>query len=282
MTGHWIKLHRKMLNSPIMRHDGLFRLWAYCLLVANWKPSKWLVPGTLREVQIGRGQFITGRTSLHEALYPKRDRDGRIIECEYTPAPRTLWRRLEALRIMGCVKLQNLSNRCTLVTVCNYETYQDGGHLDCPADVPLMSRCCPADVPLMSTTEEDKKIRKEEDKTEDVCTETSDDVVRAADPPPVALLTFPCDGKVKQWHLTESHVAEWAAAFPSLDVLGECKKALAWSNANPTKRKTAGGMPKFLFSWLGRAQDSPRRAAIPTTNGSAGRKELLQNLLGDL
>ncbi len=162
--GDWIKLHRKMLDSPIMRHDGMFRLWAYCLLYANWKPAKWLMPGTLREIQVGRGQFVTGRLSLHRTLYPQRDLDGRPIEREWTPCPRTLWRWLDALRIMGCVKLETLSNRCTIVTVCNYALYQEVADVPCPADVPLMSRSCPADVPLMSTTEEGKKERREEGK----------------------------------------------------------------------------------------------------------------------
>ena len=42
---------------------------------------------------------------------------------------------------------------------------------------------------------------------------------------------------------------------PGVDILGEARKALAWANANPTKRKTARGMAKFLLSWMGRVQD---------------------------
>ena len=100
--------------------------------------------------------------------------------------------------------------------------------------------------------------------------ETPHGVVRDGKTPqpdtyPKPLIEFPCDGKVKAWSLTEAHVAEWSAAFPSLDVLGECRKALAWANALPSRRKTARGMPKFLVGWLGRAQDSPR---APTRNGS--------------
>jgi hypothetical protein len=68
------------------------------------------------------------------------------------------------------------------------------------------------------------------------------------DQPP--LLTFPCVGDAKQWHLTQHHVNEWSAAFPGIDVMKECLKALAWCNANPEKRKTARGMTKFLFRWL--------------------------------
>ena len=61
--GGFIKIHRTLADSPIMQHDGLLRLWIYCLLTANWKDGKWLMPGTMREVTIPRGSFITGRPS---------------------------------------------------------------------------------------------------------------------------------------------------------------------------------------------------------------------------
>lgn len=60
------------------------------------------------------------------------------------------------------------------------------------------------------------------------------------------------------WRLRRAQVDEWQAAFPNLDVLAECRKALAWINANPGRRKTVRGMPKFLVSWLSRAVDSGR------------------------
>jgi hypothetical protein len=91
------------------------------------------------------------------------------------------------------------------------------------------------------------------------CPETAPAVTRAG------VLTFPTDGKEKSWELTEALLAEWRAAYPSLDVLAECKKALAWVNAAPDRRKTARGMPRFLVGWLGRSQDrgGGRRAAPP-------------------
>jgi hypothetical protein len=55
--------------------------------------------------------------------------------------------------------------------------------------------------------------------------------------------------------MTECYRAEWAAAYPGVDVMAEARKALAWVNANPTKRKTARGMAKFLLGWMSRQQD---------------------------
>ena len=120
MTGDWIKLHRKLLEHPIMAHDGLCRMWIYCLMRANWKKRRWLMPGTTTPIVIPRGSFITGRKALHEALYPKDD--NREMP---TPSPSTVWRWLHSLQTMQCVKLENVNNRCTMVSICNYSTYQD-------------------------------------------------------------------------------------------------------------------------------------------------------------
>jgi hypothetical protein len=263
MAGDWIKLHRKMLDSPIFRHDGLFRLWAYCLLAANWRPRKWLVPGTLREVAVGRGQFVTGRLSLHQTLYPRRDEEGELIEREWTPCPRTVWRWLEALRVMGCVNIETMSNRCSLVTVCNYSLYQEMPDGSCPADVPLMSRSCPADVPLMSTTEEGEEGKK---------SKTTSLTGGGVEPPPAdstppslepAFLIFPClPGKAKgprEWPLTRAKLAEYVECYPGVDVPAEARKALQWCRDNPAQLKTHEGVPSFLNRWFKKEQNASGR-----------------------
>lgn len=187
-NGDWIKLHRKLLDSPIMRHAGLCQLWVYCLAKANWKDGKWLVPGTLAEVMVPRGSFITGRSSLHSALYPECDLDGKAIEREWTPHPQTVWRWLSALGRMNCVNLKTLHSRATLVSVCNYSTYQDVES----GNVQVMHKSCTGDAQVMHTIEESKNTRREEEEKKSASTGTqnsnpSDDRVsvvtgRRADP----------------------------------------------------------------------------------------------------
>lgn len=67
--------------------------------------------------------------------------------------------------------------------------------------------------------------------------------------------TFPCVGRYKHWPLLDSQVQAWADLYPNLDVLDECRKALAWIRANQGHRKTAKGMPRFLVGWLNRSVD---------------------------
>jgi hypothetical protein len=94
----------------------------------------------------------------------------------------------------------------------------------------------------------------------------------ASEPPVPPVLTFPCSGKKnapKEWHLTEAKLAEYREAFPGVDALAECRKALQWARDNPKKRKTAGGTPAFLTRWLSSAQDrgggpgGPQRKETP-------------------
>lgn len=82
-------------------------------------------------------------------------------------------------------------------------------------------------------------------------------------PASVPLLVFPTTGKTKTWDLTEDFAAEARNAFPDADVMGEFRKALAKVKTGAVKIKTAGGMPRFLMSWLGRSNDYARPARSP-------------------
>lgn len=77
-----------------------------------------------------------------------------------------------------------------------------------------------------------------------------------------AVLVFPVVGADgPQWSLTQGWIDEWRALFTDLDVLAQCRAALAWITASPTRRKTAKGMPRFLVGWLTRSNDRGGRIA---------------------
>ena len=162
MAGDWIKLHRRLLDNPIMRHAGLSQLWLYCLLRANWKATQWLIPRTTIAIEIPAGSFITGRQALHEALYPAGDKRELCA-----PASATLWRWLLALESMGCIKTRNVSNRCTMVSIVKYSEYQSNSRAICSADEQQVSSSRAAGEQQVSTVEEreDKDKEEEEVKT---------------------------------------------------------------------------------------------------------------------
>lgn len=153
MAGY-IKLYRKILQHPVFNHDGIFRLWTYCLSRANWKDSETMIPGTLEPITVKRGQFVTGREKLFLALYGA-DYIGE------KPTPRSLSRWLTVLAKFKCIRVQNVSNRCSLITVCNYGLYQGDEDDECPPDEPTEGATgVQHPVQPASTIEEEKKVKK--------------------------------------------------------------------------------------------------------------------------
>jgi len=87
------------------------------------------------------------------------------------------------------------------------------------------------------------------------------------------VLTYPCVGTgPAEWPLRESKVAEYAEAFPAVDVRAECRKALQWVRDNPKNRKTADGMARFLNNWLKREQNAAQQLLPETRNGLRGHR----------
>lgn len=116
----------------------------------------------------------------------------------------------------------------------------------------------PKSVTEALPTEGNKTVTREEKRREELNTKTflTEGCSEAAKPPPAEppLLTFPCV-KGEEWGLTQAKLDEWTAAFPAVDVLGECRKALQWVRDNSTRMKTRSGMPAFLNRWLTKEQN---------------------------
>lgn len=50
-------------------------------------------------------------------------------------------------------------------------------------------------------------------------------------------------------------VREWAALYPAVNVEQELRNMVGWCKANPSKRKTASGILRFITTWLAREQN---------------------------
>jgi len=92
--------------------------------------------------------------------------------------------------------------------------------------------------------------------------------------PPAAesVLEYPTVGKVKSWHLTRRDLGRLELAFPALDARALCLRAKAWCDANPSRLKTARGMPKFLDSFFAREQEKPNSAYRRAPESGNGHK----------
>lgn len=104
----WIKLHRKMLDNPIVCKDSdHLAVWVYLLLNATHESYPALFKG--KKVSLEPGQLITGRKSISSKLSVSESKTKRIlIELESD-------QQIDRQR----------SNQNSLITILNWDKYQD-------------------------------------------------------------------------------------------------------------------------------------------------------------
>lgn len=77
----------------------------------------------------------------------------------------------------------------------------------------------------------------------------------------VRMMTYATKGNQRTWTLTPAQVDVWQTVYPAVDVAAECRKAWAWIDANPSRRKTGARMKAFLVAWLNKAAPRPEAPA---------------------
>ena len=61
-----------------------------------------------------------------------------------------------------------------------------------------------------------------------------------------------------EWKCPLVDYEEYRRLYPGVDIDNAFREMRAWCNSNPTKRKTARGIKRFVNGWLSRQQDSGR------------------------
>lgn len=61
---------------------------------------------------------------------------------------------------------------------------------------------------------------------------------------------------LSEYPITEAHVKEWSELYPAVNIMQELRKMKGWATANPKKRKTKGGILRFINAWLAKEQDN--------------------------
>ena len=105
-TGGYITLHRKIMENPVWQNEGILKLFLYLLLMANHEQNRFLWNG--QEQTIERGQFLTGRFALAEALQQN---------------PSTVKKRLKILENLGILTIKS-TNKFSIITIVKYDDYQ--------------------------------------------------------------------------------------------------------------------------------------------------------------
>ena len=143
-------------------------------------------------------------------------------------------------------------------------------------------RKIPYTIPYSENSLQEQEQEREQDQQQDQDQEIEDcpdaGVPDTGPTPAVVFLTFPCvSGERKGppiWELTQEQVCRWSELYTAVDVPNDCRKALAWIEADQKRYKTAGGMAKFLTSWLGRSQDHSNANPLFGNGNGRGNKQM--------
>ena len=125
-----------------------------------------------------------------------------------------------------------------------------------PTDVPTL---VPQSVPTeIENRDRDKEIR---DKSLDKDTDIEDTEDSCAEPETVSappIISIILNDKSYFDVLPEDY-NRWCELYPAVDVMQELRKMSSWSTDNPKKRKTKGGIRRFINAWLSKEQDKGGR-----------------------
>ncbi len=111
MNNGYVKIHRKLLNNPIvMKNCEHLAVWIYLLLNATHQDRNVLFKG--KKIIIGPGQLITGRKSISSELQISESKVQRILNFFETE------HQIE----------QQTSNKNRVITLTNWHKYQDNEH----------------------------------------------------------------------------------------------------------------------------------------------------------
>ncbi len=89
-------------------------------------------------------------------------------------------------------------------------------------------------------------------KSEAIAPSPASQAIDAAVSPVV--ISIPLNGG-GEFGITEALVAEWTELYPSVDIIQTLREIRGWNLANPSHRKTRGGLLKHVNAWLSKEQN---------------------------
>jgi hypothetical protein len=78
------------------------------------------------------------------------------------------------------------------------------------------------------------------------------------------------------WQPTDEQILQWQHAYPEVDIFAELNVMAVWLQSNEPKRKTEKGMPRFVNSWLSRANQKGGSPFAQQEQDTSGKKPMKQ------
>ncbi|MBR3052852.1 MAG: hypothetical protein IKG59_01845 [Firmicutes bacterium] len=144
----WIKLHRKLMDNPIITQDAEYlSVWIHLLMLASHNEHDIVYQG--QKYTLKPGQLVTGRRSLGKMCKVDQYKVARILKCFENEQQ---------------IAQQNIY-KGRLISVKKWDEYQLDApqnahqmHHTCTTDAPQMHHTCTTDAPQMHQTKEGKEL----------------------------------------------------------------------------------------------------------------------------
>lgn len=134
----WIKLHRQMLENPIVMKDSdHLAVWIYLLLNATHKEYPAMFKG--EKITLKAGQLLTGRKAISTKLKIEETKVKRIL---------TLFENDQQIA-------RQRSNQNSLISILQWDSYQE----DAQPNAQRMPNECPTDAQRVPTNKNVKNVK---------------------------------------------------------------------------------------------------------------------------
>lgn len=151
----WIKLHRKMLDNPVvMNSPENLALWVYLLLNASHDEHYTMFGG--KKIALQAGQLATGRKKLAKILHCNEYKIERILSC------------FESERMIAQTQKSGVGR---IITITAWSEYQ----IDAQTNAQTLHELCTNSARTLHTKQE----REEGKEEKEISSSSSDDVVDA-------------------------------------------------------------------------------------------------------
>jgi len=144
MEGYF-KVHRKILQSQVFAHQTALKIWIWCLAKVTFKERFVPLKSGKGEITVHLmpGQFIFGRFKAEEEL----NIDGYTIY---------RWMQKFSNSEFDMIKIES-NNQYSIITICNWEEYQNADEAECATNAQPMRSECAANAQPKHTNKNDKK-----------------------------------------------------------------------------------------------------------------------------
>jgi hypothetical protein len=226
----FISLDRALLGHWCAGEPEALSVWVRLLLDANFADKKTMFNGAL--IEIKRGQLIFG--------YPSFSAKSGVSVAK-------LRRIIKTFEDDGMISRQK-TNKYTLISITYYDKYQSSNRQNA-------GKSQADDKQIAGKSQHrnnDNKVNNDNNKNKASSTQLAIATDVQAE---FHLPTNRFGTHQETFAVTTDQIELWSQSYQAVDVRSEIRKIIAWLDANDKKRKTHGGMKRFVSLWLSRCQD---------------------------